>query len=320
MTDAMWYIDGNHHGLKMHGRGVPVCFQQFCGYNTPEKRKKRKRNADSMKNEKIQELYEALFTVSACSYMKAKCWKSIFEGVLHLADSLRKYGQYQINQAENAKKNRAALFSQCSNDDDHRILLPTSNMKPTVQARYHSLHDALSKVGYYEPLSLNDICPIDRRRRKDYLDGLVVPVKCLLYNYTAASVHLHFIWKVNNDRVKKEMKSKCPVFHSRALSTNMVKPAVLRQMYRDLTGDSSAPVNLTEQQVDERLREALDLEDPDMIWDLRVKNAGRPEQFSAFLAECQKYNTSKVETAVDDRRHDQFDHTSCNIFECSSVA
>ena len=38
--------------------------------------------------------------------------------------------------------------------------------------------------------------------------------------------------------------------------------------------------------------------------DLRLNNAGCPEEYSDFLEECQKYINSAAETATDDRRHD----------------
>ena len=47
--------------------------------------------------------------------------------------------------------------------------------------------------------------------------------------------------------------------------------------------------------------------DPEFLVDLRVNNAGRPEQYEVFLEECQKYISEEVETAVDDRRHDAAD-------------
>ena len=46
-------------------------------------------------------------------------------------------------------------------------------------------------------------------------------------------------------------------------------------------------------------------QDPDLIWDLRVNNNGRPVEYTQFLEECQKYIDGVLETAVDERRHDQ---------------
>lgn len=59
---------------------------------------------------------------------------------------------------------------------------------------------------------------------------------------------------------------------------------------------ASAATSSQEAEVDRRIKQVLDEEDPELIWDLCTQNRGRPEQFSVFL-----------ETAVDDRCHDAVD-------------
>lgn len=49
--------------------------------------------------------------------------------------------------------------------------------------------------------------------------------------------------------------------------------------------------------MDERIRHLLHNEDSDLVWDLRVRNSGRPEQCSDFLTRCQEFVKAKVETA-----------------------
>ena len=81
------------------------------------------------------------------------------------------------------------------------------------------------------------------------------------------------------------------------------KPSILREIYKNLTGDCSADSNQHESEIHERIKEVLDGEDDQLIWHLRINN-GRPEQYIPFLEHCQKYIAAKVETAVDERRHD----------------
>ena len=118
-----------------------------------------------------------------------------------------------------------------------------------------------------------------------------------------------------NISVRDSFKMTFPTYSTRAMRREFVQcfgwlahdtPAVLREMYWRLTGDSSSSANATEAEVDERVSQLLDSEDPNLIWDLRVNNQGRPEKYEAFLEECKKYIDSHmhVETAVDDRRHD----------------
>ena len=108
------------------------------------------------------------------------------------------------------------------------------------------------------------------------------------------------MWRVSTDASVKEilnssidvrdkLRLNLPEFHSRAMRREFIssfgrvtgtKPAILREAYRRLTGDVSAASSQTEQNDDECLREILDSEDPDLIWDLRLNNQGRPEKYS----------------------------------------
>lgn len=87
-----------------------------------------------------------------------------------------------------------------------------------------------------------------------------------------------------------------------------LKPMHARNVYRSLTGDNRAARNLTEKEVDERVRHALDQQDPDIIQDLCEPNKGQPSKYDIFFEETKENIESVVETAVDDRRHDKFTH------------
>ena len=103
------------------------------------------------------------------------------------------------------------------------------------------------------------------------------------------------------------------MYHSRALRREIIhlfgkvtssRSAFLREAYRRLTGDCSASATLSEKAVDEWISQLLKNEDPDLIWDLRVTNKGRPETCATFLDVCRQYIDSQVDTAFDDRQHD----------------
>ena len=94
------------------------------------------------------------------------------------------------------------------------------------------------------------------------------------------------------------------------------KSAILREAYRRLTGDDSSSRTVDEEAVDKRVNEFLSLEDPELIYDLRVNNKGQPEKYEKFLEVCQTYINSTVDTATDDRRHDS---TSTNDNETTVV-
>ena len=108
-----------------------------------------------------------------------------------------------------------------------------------------------------------------------------------------------------------------PQFHSRAMRQSFVhlfgrvanvQPAYLRKIYRQLTEDTSASSSENEKGIDERVRQALDLEDPKVVVDLRQHNKGHPSKYEPFWETCERYILNSIELAVDDRRHDCIAH------------
>ena len=65
---------------------------------------------------------------------------------------------------------------------------------------------------------------------------------------------------------------------------SIMKPAVARELYNRFVGDASAAETMADSVVNERVQAFLDCEDEDIIWDLRVHNAGQPEQSGFFLS------------------------------------
>ena len=83
------------------------------------------------------------------------------------------------------------------------------------------------------------------------------------------------------------------------------KPAVLREIYRNLTGGHTAFTNEQEKEIHQRIVECLEGEDDTLIFDLRV-NSDRVEDYLPFLEEVKKHIQSQVD--VSDRRYDAVDH------------
>lgn len=70
----------------------------------------------------------------------------------------------------------------------------------------------------------------------------------------------------------------------------------------------SSSENLHQETVDERIQFILDSEDPKIVDDLRHLNCGHSQKCEVFWIECKKYLEDVVQTAVDDRRHDEHTH------------
>ena len=87
-----------------------------------------------------------------------------------------------------------------------------------------------------------------------------------------------------------------------------MKKSVMRKWYKELTGDASAASNLHEAEIDERVRLVIEMEDPDVVLDLRALHTGAKSQYDAFWDQCQKFLDEDVGTPVDDRRHSHVTH------------
>ena len=77
----------------------------------------------------------------------------------------------------------------------------------------------------------------------------------------------------------------------------------MNQLHQYLTGDQSVKSAQASKEVQARLKLLLDTQDPDIEYDLRHFNGGRPESFTEFWDELDKYLNEQTAKAVDDRRH-----------------
>ena len=102
-------------------------------------------------------------------------------------------------------------------------------------------------------------------------------VKAALLNYLHGNVgSLHCVWKVfqsvdddisESQQTIEKAKAEISIFHTRARKTALaskfgrvspsMKPVTLHALYRELTNDASAPTNLHEAEIDERMRMIL---------------------------------------------------------------
>ena len=79
-----------------------------------------------------------------------------------------------------------------------------------------------------------------------------------------------------------------------------------RLLYTCIVGDSSASDTSDQAAIDEKIRHIIDMQDPDVVDDLRHHNRGRVSKYDQFWEQCRKYFAES--TAVDERRHDEVLH------------
>ena len=94
------------------------------------------------------------------------------------------------------------------------------------------------------------------------------------------------------DAVKRDL----PVYHTHAMRrqfmdmygklTKGTSPYLLRDIYKELAGDASAARTTDESEVNKRLYEALENEDPDIIVDLHEGRAEGQTKYNVFWRKC----------------------------------
>ena len=129
------------------------------------------------------------------------------------------------------------------------------------------------------------------------------------------------LWKIPNEtsnrnneetmRLVQHINGQLPVYATRAMKKQLIErykkaanvsKAILRDMFRYLTGDVSAPVK-DSADIEDRISKFLESDDQEIVLDLRKLN-GNPgsTKLDAFWAALQKYFNEQV-LAVQERRH-----------------
>jgi len=63
----------------------------------------------------------------------------------------------------------------------------------------------------------------------------------------------------------------------------------MRSLFHDLTGDAAVSSNSKSKQLDERLQQMFELQDPNIVIDLRINNGFKGTKFDAFWKELSCY-------------------------------
>ena len=127
-------------------------------------------------------------------------------------------------------------------------------------------------------------------------EGVPSPLHILKYTHSPGNNigNTYYMWKIPDDisedellqenlKAIKQVKSQIKVYRSPAMCNKFkavcgrvsnMKPAVARELYNRFVGHASAAETMADSVVSERVQAFLDCEDEDIIWDLRVHNAG----------------------------------------------
>ena len=153
---------------------------------------------------------------------------------------------------------------------------------------------AVSNSALYQKINVSDFVPVDKRQKYNFIPeiekGLSSPVFFFTYSHgsnvedACSSENLRLV-----EQIKKET---VPIFHTRMMKQEFYniygrispqsQPYILRSIYHALTNDQSTARTTAEKEIDQRVADALRMEDPDIIVDLRELNTNGKDCFTIF--------------------------------------
>ena len=322
----LWLIDGHHNVFSSRSCHIPLFFSKFVGYNRPELSKHRRRSISNMNRDKLLEHAATLQDYATSSWIQQPEWEIFRSSLIKLIESISSYAAYlavrcRAMTVHHSSSEPAVNFCDASNV---RYVAARSD---AVSPLLSNLNTAVSNSPMYKKIHVNDYAPKDRRQRYLYVQelerGLSSSIFFFTYSHGSSVGNNHFVWRapdhvsaeacsVENLRLIEEIKSQIPTFHTRAMKQEFYdlygrispqsKPYILRSIYRSLTGDQSTSKTSSEDEIDNRVAEALSMEDPDIIIDLRELNSNKSDRFSVFWDKCSQFLSTC--TSVHERRHD----------------
>ena len=302
LCNILWFMDCYHDVFCSRSCAIHTYFSKFVGLNRPELSKHRKRSISNMSRKKLIEHATAL---QEYSWMQQPDCIEFYNSIMSLIESLSSYASYlsicnKAMKRHHSSPEPAVAFSDAASI---RYLPKVNSVSPLLT----SLNSALSNVSMYEKIFINDLAPNERRQRYLYIreleKGLSCPVFFFTYTYGSNVGNFYFIWKApeyvcmeacssENVHIIEEIKSQIPMYHTRTMKqqfydlhgriTPKSNSHVLRSIYHSLTGDSSGARTTSEEEIDTRVTEALAMQDPDIIVDLRHLNSNESDCFTVF--------------------------------------
>ena len=170
LTDCLWYIDGHTSCMESRSCKIPSEFEQFNGYNNPEKSKHRKREIGNMCASTLDShshhSHSALLNKFAIQpWFDTPSWKPLKQAVCSLADVVAKYALYlkEKNIEVQGNHSKSTPVRSVSESESFCFVQKSMWVKPTHVAMFKTFQNSLDSMLSFEPLLLNDLAPGDPR-------------------------------------------------------------------------------------------------------------------------------------------------------------
>lgn len=272
----------------------------FDGYNDWRKKKK---SPPSLSSIDLKHHSEAIFRLLGFSFTAT--WGTLKTALEELAIALQNYALYL--DSKNAKQQVYHALPHPVRQISENITVqcrPATQQNMNIDKKYIQLDSSVRQLDYYQPLFLDETVhtctsePFKNSAEKyRFIENiqLTSAIDLLKYDCGGGLGAIVALWKIPEERTNgeavtetakmvKQLEWKLPEYHTRYMRKHFVQlfgniggtkvpQHILRGIYKELTLDASVDQNPS---LDERLRQALLADDPDLIIDLRHMNPGRP--------------------------------------------
>ncbi|CAB5209769.1 unnamed protein product [Rhizophagus irregularis] len=339
LAKSIWCVDICSYKTFNERFKIPALFTNFFDRAHPEKYKSSRRSFDS---EELQRHYKILMNYIELLWMEKPKFAWLKEPLLLYANNLLKYAEYLISQRVITARNQSSLTPVVDEEKAGYIEILDENTwrKPEVVKEFRILTKTLEELEYWEPVNINLFCPVLRKQRFRFVEKLKVafPFKVGKYTYHHGNIQNSvYVWRIGinvNEQdminkhytIRNNLKQTLQVYHTRAMRKEFldtvelyigkVEKARMRYIYSVWLQDSAASINSETQDIDDRVEVMFELGDPDLITDFCEINEGRLPKYDVFWEYSSKYLEGIAQEsvlAVDDRRHDIFQHLAVAI-------
>ena len=327
LQKALFYLQP--HLSTLNGRKsnfVPVYFKPLIekNYNDPSSHH---HAIKPLEKTKLYNILQRLYDCLALPAIGMPRWDSFKSSLEEIALNISNYVSYLSEKSESMSlaHHSSTPMRTPSDGSSSNVRFISSNgaRKPHFITRYRELEKLSEKLDYYsDPLLVNDLAPLKPQARYLYIKELVLPYDCELYSYAYGNNlgTLWFLWRVPPDHTEwsthrakllmEKIEKDIKVYHTREMRRQCgfryhllakTSKSLFLDMYQFLTGDTSSTAITPG--VHERLKIMIDSQDPDITFDLRHHNTGRPEHFKEFWSAVKGFINENALKAVDSRRH-----------------
>ena len=258
LSAALWYIDPCHHQFLDRSISLPSIFDQFQGYNNW---KAKKENNPQLSCEGLTFHLNHLTHVLNQPWICKPAFKPLYDIIDDLAHSFNKYRAYLQRQCESWNEGRSSLTPPRSISESIELL--PIQVVHQCKPQYLKVQQILMEKEMYSPIFLNELAPDDCHERKNWLVGMQLDFPTMMYRFMHGNNlgTLAFLWRTpqlggeatSNARLVTELNSCQKVYSTREMhrmfiqrytslrsSTSSSSKAILRNMYKFLTGDCSS--------------------------------------------------------------------------------